>query len=135
MNIKQVIKFIILGIIIQGVYTFFLGMLLGILGAFLTDMKTSLPMMSSIEQVLALLMVIPAIATSARIIYKKSLLSSEQVQKIAITTTVVSLIISSISLILIASLKVDLLRIISALVDLILTYVATMYFVKKYSSQ
>ncbi len=135
MNIKQVVKFIILSIIIGIVYTFFLGMLVGILGAFLVDMKVSLPMMSLVEQFILVLIIIPAISTSASLVYKKAPAMKEYIAKIALTNTLVTLVISALSLIAISSSPDFYSKVVFMVVDLILTYVATVYFVKKYSNQ
>lgn len=71
MNIKQVVKFILLSLVLSIAYSFFFEVLFGILGAFLVDMKVPLSGVSPVKLVIGALLVLPVIATSARIIYKK----------------------------------------------------------------
>lgn len=127
MNIKQVVKFILLSIVIS----FLFSAVVGVLEAFLVDAKVVItPAMNLLKDIVVLLLVIPATSIAASVVYKRQPTSKQSVGKIALVNTLTALVLSCIVLF---SSQVETKTIVFGVISLVLTYAVTVYFVKKYS--
>lgn len=133
MNVKQTLKFVILSIVIGIIFAFLLGMLFGIVEAFLEDMKTSVSASSLfwIKYVLQMLLTVLAISTAAMLTYKKSPIARDQIGKVALIKTGVSAILPLGALFMVT---VEPKVLFFIVLNLIVTYVASNTFLKKYSA-
>lgn len=132
MNFRQTLKFITLSIVLAVLYSFVASFIFVFAGAFFTKFGVSVMALASVKVILDVLVVVPAIATAARVAYKKDPIPKSVVIRLASLTASVSFILSS--LVFFSPEKVPGVTIFMIFVESVLICCSTAFFVKRYST-